>query len=225
MRAKEFYEGYWQKDYAPPQGDPTSAQRMVRLEAVLGPLMAASRKTTRHVLDAGCGDGTFLVFLRRLGLQVSGLVLAEAAAARARRRCPDADVRVGSLEEPPLPFDGAAFDAVWCTEVLEHLFHVHSALAELNRLLKPGGLLMLTTPYHGLAKNLLIATCAFDGHYNPDLSHIRFFTRRTLERSLRRAGFAAEQWEGVGRVWPLWKSMFVVARKMDAPGPAPEVLG
>lgn len=225
MRMKDFYEGYWQQDYAPPQSDPTSAQRMVRLEAVLGPLMAASRGTSRHVLDAGCGDGAFLVFLRRLGLRVSGLELAEAAAARARHRCPDADVQVGSLEEPPLPFDDGAFDAVWCTEVLEHLFHVHSALAELNRLLKPGGLLMVTTPYHGFTKNLLIATMAFDGHYNPELSHIRFFTRRTLDRSLQRAGFEPIRWEGVGRIWPLWKSMFVVARKAGQPGPAPEVVG
>ena len=225
MRMKEFYEGYWQQDYAPPQSDPTSAQRMVRLETVLGPLMAASRGTTRHVLDAGCGDGAFLVFLRRLGLRVSGLELAEAAAVRARLRCPDADVRVGSLEEPPLPFDDATFDAVWCTEVLEHLFHVHSALAELNRLMKPGALLMLTTPYHGFTKNLLIAATAFDGHYNPELSHIRFFTRRTLDRSLRRTGFEPIRWEGVGRVWPLWKSMFVVARKAGEPGPAPQVVG
>ncbi|HTK90558.1 MAG TPA: class I SAM-dependent methyltransferase [Verrucomicrobiae bacterium] len=225
MRVKEFYEGYWQQDYAPPQSDPTSAQRMVRLEAVLGPLMAASRGTTRHVLDAGCGDGAFLVFLRRLGLRVSGLELAEAAAARARRRCPDADVQVGSLEEPPVRFDDQTFDAVWCSEVLEQLFGVHNALAELNRLLKPGGLLMLTTPYHGFAKNLLIAAVAFDGHYNPDLSHIRFFTRRTLARSLRRAGFEPVRWEGLGRVWPLWKSVFVVARKAGPPGPPPQVVG
>ncbi len=220
MRVKEFYEGYWRKDYAPPQSDPTSAQRMVRLEAVLGPLVASSRTGSRHALDAGCGDGAFLAFLHRLGLRVSGLELAEAAATRARRRCPDADVRVGSLEEP-LPFDDESFDAVWCTEVLEHLFNVHGALGELNRVLKPGGLLMVTTPYHGLVKNLLITAWAFDGHYNPDLSHIRFFTRRTLDRSLRRAGFDPVRWEGVGRVWPIWKSMFVVARKTGAPGPPP----
>jgi SAM-dependent methyltransferase len=225
VRMKEFYEAYWQKDAAPPQSDPTSAQRMVRLEAVLGPMVAASRGVPRAVLDAGCGDGAFLVFLRRLGLRVAGVELAEAAAARARRRCPDAEVRVGSLEDPPLPFEDASFDAIWCTEVLEHLFHVHDALAELNRLLKPEGLLLVTTPYHGMVKNLLIAGLAFDGHYNPDLSHIRFFSRRTLDRSLRRAGFEPLRWEGLGRVWPLWKSMFVVARKTGAPGPPPEVIG
>ena len=224
MHTKDFYEVYWQGDYAPPQSDPTSAQRMVQLEVALRPFLTAGRTSTRHVLDAGCGDGAFLAFLRRLGYRVSGLELAEGAASRARMRCPSADVRTGSLEDE-LPFADASFDAVWCTEVLEHLFHVHGALAEMNRVLKPGGLLMLTTPYHGLVKNLLITLVAFDGHYNPELSHIRFFTKRSLERSLRRAGFAPAAWRGLGRVWPLWKSVFVAARKVGDPGPPPEIVG
>jgi 2-polyprenyl-6-hydroxyphenyl methylase/3-demethylubiquinone-9 3-methyltransferase len=224
MRVKEFYEAYWQQDYAPPQGDPTSAERMVRLEAALRPLLVGGRGGSHHVLDAGCGDGAFLAFLRRFGFQVSGLELAEGAAIRARRRCPDADIRIGSLEEP-LPFENERFDAVCCTEVLERLFTVHGALAELNRVLKPSGTLLLTTPYHGLVKNLLIALLAFDRHYNPDLSHIRFFTWRSLERCLRRAGFSPVTWHGVGGVWPLWKSLFVMARKRGRPGPPPEIVG
>jgi 2-polyprenyl-6-hydroxyphenyl methylase/3-demethylubiquinone-9 3-methyltransferase len=150
--------------------------------------------------------------------------LAEAAAARARQRCPDAEIRIGSLEEP-LPFEDASFDAIWCTEVLEHLFDVHRALVELNRVLKPEGLLLLTTPYHGLVKNLLIALLAFDSHFNPDLSRVRFFTQHSLERCLRRAGFAPIARHGVGWMWPVWKSVFVVARKRGRPGPPPEIVG
>jgi 2-polyprenyl-6-hydroxyphenyl methylase/3-demethylubiquinone-9 3-methyltransferase len=224
MRVSEFYEAYWQKDYAPPQGDPTSAERMVRLEAALQPFLANPRAGTRHVLDAGCGDGAFLAFLRQRGFRVSGLELAKGAAARALRRCPDAEVRVGSLDET-LPFDDEHFDAVWCTHVLQQVFHVHGALSELNRVLKPDGLVMLTTPYHGLIKNLLIALGAFENHYNPDLSHVRFFTQRSLERCLRRAGFTPIAWHGFGRVRPIWKSVFVAARKSGTPGPPPEIVG
>jgi len=224
MRVSEFYEAYWQKDYAPPQGDPTSAERMVRLEAALRSFLPNHRPGTRHVLDAGCGDGAFLAFLRQRGFQVSGLELAKAAAARARRRCPDADIRIGSLEET-LPFDDEHFDALWCADVLGHLFDVHGALAELNRVLKANGFLMLTTAYHGMLKNLLIALVGFEGHYNPDLSHVRFFTQRSLDRCLRRAGFAPVAWRGLGGVWPFWKSLFVVARKSGVPGPPPEILG
>jgi SAM-dependent methyltransferase len=99
MRVSEFYEAYWQKDYAPPQGDPTSAERMVHLEATLRSLLPNPRSGTRRVLDAGCGDGAFLAFLRQRGFRVSGFELATGAAARARRRCPDADIRIASLEE------------------------------------------------------------------------------------------------------------------------------
>src|SRR2546425_5069154 len=132
---KAFYEAYWQKDKAPPQGDPTTAERLVRLQAVIQSLLGTNRPESFHVLDAGCGDGEFVAFLRGLGLQVAGIDLAQAAIVQAARRCPDADLRVGSLETR-LPFADAAFDAIWCTEVLEHLFDVHSILTEFNRVLK-----------------------------------------------------------------------------------------
>ena len=224
MRVKQFYEGYWQQDYAPPQSDPTTAERMVRLEAALRPLLNGRPNGGRHVLDAGCGDGAFLAFLNRLSFRVTGIELAEAAAARARRRCPAADIQIASLEEP-LPFDDESFDAVLFSEVLEHLFDVHGALAELNRVLKPGGLLLLTTPYHGLVKNVLIALVAFEGHYDPVRSPIRFFTRQSLDRCLWRAGFRPVEWQTLGRVWPIWRSVFVVARRVDRPGPPPGIAG
>jgi len=221
VRVKEFYEDCWRQEYVPGQGDPSAAERMVRLEAALRPLIAGSRHGRRHVLDAGCGDGAFLAFLHRVGFQVTGVELAESAAARARRRCPEAEVRIASLEED-LPFDDGSFDAIWLTEVLEHLFDVHGALAELNRVLKPGGTLALTTPYHGKLKNVLIALVGFEGHFDPDFSPIRFFTRQSLERCLRRAGFEPVAWQAIGQMWPVWRSAFVVARKAGRPLQRPE---
>ena len=221
---KEFYEAYWQKDKAPPQGDPTTAERLARLRAVVQSLPGTNRPESFQVLDAGCGDGEFVAFLRGLGFRVAGVELSAAAVEKAKRRCPDADIQAGSLEDR-LPFADESFDDIWCTEVLEHLFDVHGTLAEFNRILKEGAALLLTTPYHGLIKNLTIVLLGFDRHFNPDLSHIRFFTRPTLERCLRRAGFVPVVWQGVGRVWPLWKSFFVVARKEGPAGPPPEIIG
>ena len=222
--AKDFYEAYWQKDKAPPQGDPTTAERRAHLRTMVQSLPGTNRPETFQVLDAGCGDGEFVAFLRELGFRVAGIELSAAAVEQAGRRWPDADIRVGSLEER-LPFADESFDAIWCTEVLEHLFDVHGTLSEFNRILKKEGALLLTTPYHGLIKNLAIVLWGFDRHFNPDLSHLRFFTRTTLERCLRRAGFVPTTWHGVGRVWPLWKSFFVVARKEAPAGPPPEIIG
>ena len=137
---------------------------------------------------------------------------------------PAAHLETASLEEG-LPFASEAFAAIWCTEVLEHLFDVHTALTELNRVLMPGGLLVLTVPYHGLIKNLLIALGGFERHFNPYLSHLRFFTRKSLGACLAQGGFLALSWGGVGRYWPLWMSHFVVARKTANPSPAPEIVG
>ena len=83
-------------------------------------------------MDAGCGDGEFVAFLRGLGFWIAGIDLSGAAVEKARRRCPDANIRMGLLEDR-LPFTDESFDAIWCTEVLEHLFDVHDTLVEFNR--------------------------------------------------------------------------------------------
>ncbi len=176
------------------------------------------------VLDAGCGNGEFSLFLVELGYEVTGVDISSAAIAKARMAIPESRFEVASLETG-LPFTEGEFAAVWCTEVLEHLFDVHTALTELNRVLMPSGLFVLTTPYHGLIKNLAIALAGFEQHYNPYLSHIRFFTRKSLGVCLTRAGFTAVSWGGVGRRGPLRMSHFVVAHKTSLPEPAPEIIG
>lgn len=215
-----FYERYWQRPGSSP-GDHgyDLAERKTKLQAAL-----RQTATGASILDAGCGNGDFSAFLVDLGYQVTGVDISTTAVERARRVCPQGRLEVASLEAG-LPFQDDAFAAAWCSEVLEHLFDVHAALAELNRVLRPGGLLILTTPYHGLIKNLIIALIGFERHYNPYLSHIRFFTPQSLSRCLQRAGFAVEKWEGVGRHWPVWRCCFVVARKIGRPGPAPEIEG
>jgi len=55
------------------------------------------------------------------------------------------------------PFKSEIFDAIWTTEVLEHLLEVRRTVSEFNRILRPGGLLVITTPYHGLVKNLILS--------------------------------------------------------------------
>jgi 2-polyprenyl-6-hydroxyphenyl methylase/3-demethylubiquinone-9 3-methyltransferase len=79
---------------------------------------------------------------------------------------------------------------------LEHLFDVGAALTEINRVLRPGGKFVLTTPYHGLVKNLIVRVLAFERHYDPCGSHIRFFTRRSLKLCLEKAGFTVERLGG-----------------------------
>jgi 2-polyprenyl-3-methyl-5-hydroxy-6-metoxy-1,4-benzoquinol methylase len=208
MTIAEFYERYWQH----PVGERHRTEslvyeRKVLLQAALGDL---SPEAT--VLDAGCGRGVFTAFLHTRGLQAVGIDLSGTAIALARQQYPKVHFAVTSVEEK-FPFRDGQFDAIWCTEVLEHLFDVRATLAEFNRVLRPGGKLVLTTPYHGVMKNLLIVLLTFDQHYDPCGEHLRFFSRRSLQRCLEQVGFSVDRWAGVGRYWPVWMSQFVMARK------------
>ena len=128
------------------------------------------------MLDLGCGAGRFLAALRDAGAEPVGVELAEAAAERARANVPGADVR---LVEPDgsLPLGHGEVDLVWCSEVLEHIPDVAHALLEVRRVLKRGGRLLLTVPYHGRLQAAVIALTRFDTHFDPLGQHVRFFTR------------------------------------------------
>ena len=61
--------------------------------------------------------------------------------------------------------------------------------------------------------NLCIITFAFEKHFAPSSGHIRFFSKRSMSQCLQSGSFRVEQIYGIGRYWPVWKSMFVVAWK------------
>lgn len=220
MNISQFYERYWER--------PQEIDSEVGLE--VEPRQELLRKALRGlpkgapILDAGCGAGAFSGFLAELGFQIVGVDISARAVALGRERFPNVAFHAAALEAG-LPLRNELFKAVWCSEVLEHLFDVHKALSEINRVLQPGGTLVLTTPYHGLLKNLIIALKGYDQHYNPYLSHIRFFSRRSLIGCIERAGFRVERWGGIGRRWPVWKSQTVIARKVGPPGPSPAIIG
>jgi SAM-dependent methyltransferase len=202
-----FYEVYWLREgKLIAEDDPTTENRKRLLALAFKKFLPgpSSGQPRGKVLDAGCVDGEFCIFIRQLAFDIVGIDIACAAIESARLRCPAARFCVGSLETS-LPFHNGEFDAIWYTEVLEHLFGVHACLAELNRELREGGLLILTTPFHGLMKNLAITLVGFERHFHPYLSHIRFFTRQSLSECLWRAGFELVMRHGIGRIWPLYR--------------------
>jgi ubiquinone/menaquinone biosynthesis C-methylase UbiE len=177
---RAHYESFWGD--APEDPEPWAWERRRAF------LLAEARPGER-VLDLGCGAGRFVAALRDVGADPVGVEIAEAALERARRNAPGADLR---LIEPDgsLPLEHASVDLVWCSEVLEHVADTAHTLLEARRVLRPGGRMLVTVPFHGRVKSALIALTRFDAHFDPLGQHLRFYTRGSLARTLDRSGFA-----------------------------------
>lgn len=152
-------------------------------EYVDGSIMHLPASRRGRVLDVGCGAGETLTELRRLGWQTEGVEPDPRAAEHAIRR--GLDVKVGLLEDQRYP--SGSFDAITMSHVIEHVHDPIVLLAECRRVLKPNGLLVVTTPnVKSLGHHL------FGRHWRvlEVPRHLTVFSRETLTLALHEAGFS-----------------------------------
>ncbi len=119
------------------QGETGDKTRQYVLDA---PMLAAARGHAR-ALDVGCGEGRFCRMLRAEGIDAIGIDPTEALIAEARRRDPAGDYRIGRGEA--LDFADGAFDLVVSYLSLIDIPDASGALAEMVRVLAPGGTLLI----------------------------------------------------------------------------------
>jgi 2-polyprenyl-6-hydroxyphenyl methylase/3-demethylubiquinone-9 3-methyltransferase len=170
----------------------------------------------RRVLDAGCGNGSLSARIAAQGLDVSAFDASTSGVEHAQRAFPGIRFEVASAYDDLRARFGDVFDACVCVEVIEHLYDPRAFVGRIFEVLRPGGLFILTTPYHGYFKNLALAlTGKMDSHYTAlwDGGHIKFWSRATLTSLLHERGFQVIRFEGAGRLPYLWKSMLVTARR------------
>ena len=168
-----------------------------------------------HVFDLGCGNGSVAAHLAAKGYAVSGIDPSEEGIAQAQATYPDLDLRLGSAYED-LSSEFGTFPALISLEVVEHLYFPRKYAKTAHDLLEPGGIAILSTPYHSYFKNLVLAvTGKMDQHFTAlvDHMHIKFWSIKTLTILLEEAGLEVVEFRRVGRVPPLAKSMVAVARR------------
>lgn len=134
-----------------------------------------------RLLDIGCSSGAFMHAAQQQGWAPEGLEIGRASARHAADRL-GVPVHQGSLYD----FDAApgSYDAIVFLEVIEHLEDPLGALARIEQWLRPGGVLLVSTPNYDSLYRRLFGTRWWV--VNCEDEHIQFFNRQSLEQALTR---------------------------------------
>jgi SAM-dependent methyltransferase len=153
-----------------------------------------------RVLDVGCGDGNQSAFYwpdrELVGLDLSVRRLQRSVGSRHGVLQP----LVGSTYQ--LPLKSGTFDAVVCSQLIEHLHHPEQALGEIVRVLKPGAHLILDTPSRS---NVVDAALRLIGRDSPwglhiDSTHVAFYNMEEIVAMINGAGLDVCAIEGAPRL-------------------------
>lgn len=174
----------------------------------------------KRVCDLGCGNGYLASRLGACGFHIVGIDASETGLEIAGRYYATDTVKFVRAEfgtdlTAILP-DVSGFDAVVSSDVIEHLYRPAVLIEAAAALLRPGGYLIVGTPYHGYLKNLAISALGkWDAHHGVhwDGGHIKFFSLRTLRNLVARHGFQDLTFHCYGRFPWLWKHMICMARR------------
>jgi 2-polyprenyl-3-methyl-5-hydroxy-6-metoxy-1,4-benzoquinol methylase len=186
---------------------------------LLAPILqvAGAIRPGMRVLDVGCGLGWLAAEFARRGCQVVGIDLNDEYLALASKAYPDIRFAHAAANETILEtLQEKPFDLVICVEVAEHVYSPEALAAGCFTAVGHGGRFVVSAPYHGYLKNVIIALAGKgDSHYDPLFhgGHIKFFSRKTMTTLLTRTGFRDIQFAGAGRFPYLWKSLVMSGTK------------
>jgi SAM-dependent methyltransferase len=156
------------------------------LDTIIAELVASFEpyRSTNKLLDVGFGAGGLLRVAKMRGWETHGVELSSAAVAYGRER------DIGTLYEGDflvLPLERGAFDVVVMSELVEHLVDPMPFLRRAAELLRPGGLLYMTTPHgRGVSGRALGA----DWSVLRPPEHLQLFSIDSMRRSVNAAGFS-----------------------------------
>lgn len=213
MAAPAYTEFEWHAETA---GNGVSGEKLTRVFVELVKRLDG----VRTICDLGCGNGHITGRLAELGYKVTGIDASPSGIEIARQTYPKVEF-VEAVIDRELSGLGS-FDLVISSDVIEHLYRPSDLLEAANALLKPGGQMLLGTPYHGYLKNLVLAaTGKMDAHFSAlhDGGHIKFFSVPTLSRLMTSHGFTELSFTFYGRAPWLWKNMICHARSNHATDP------
>ena len=182
---RDLLEGY--AEWAPTYDGPNP---MIAIEdQVVGPMLERLVGPGVYALDAACGTGRHAATMRALGATCAGFDQSAAMLDVARLKVPEGRFEVAQADS--VPFDDDTFDVAIISLALCHLEDPTKAVAELGRVLRPGGTLVITDPHPASA---VLGGQAFYGGIAPDrpMQYVQnnYHSASTWLRAFRSAGLA-----------------------------------
>ena len=168
-----------------------------------------------ELLDIGCGNGYLTQKISKFFKHSTGIDLSRTGIEKAQKLKSDKlEFKNIGLEE--IINQGKKFKFITSFEVIEHQYLPDDFLNQINKILTDDGKLLISTPYHGYFKNLLINLLGkHDYHYNPlwRHGHIKFFSIKTLTNLLKKCNLKVIKKKFSGRFYPLSNSMIFLIKK------------
>jgi len=218
-------------------GAPRGEALSKTLELITGKLLRLGKLSGGRLLDVGCGDGAFTRFLGAGFAEVHGIDVQDAYLERFRKAVSEEPrFHVANMSASAMTFPDAHFDSIVSIETLEHVPDLSGAAAEICRVLRPGGELLITVPNrwfpfenHGIRigtreRHGRIPLLPYLPWLHRRIALARVFKVRDLDRLFENRGlqrtitdYAWPTFEhGGNRFQPLLKPLFGVMRKIEA---------
>lgn len=146
-----------------------------------------------RLLDVGCGAGALCYFAKKKYENIYGIDISENALNIAKKY--NIITSKVNLNEERLPYEDNYFDAVTCLDVIEHVFEPVEVIEEINRVLRKGGVLVISAPnirywqhiFSLIFRGKFPKTSDNKEHY--DGGHLHYFTYKDIESILKSCGF------------------------------------
>lgn len=171
-------------------------------------------KDKNTLLDIGCGNGYLTKKLSGKFNSVIGIDNSKSAIEQAKKDYNGkVDFKLNNLEN--MNFENK-INCITLIEVIEHLYSPDNLLQKINDICDQNTKVIISTPFHGFIKNLMILCYGkFDQHFSPlwEHGHIKFFSKQTLREICERNNFKIEKIYYSGRFYPISKSMIFVLSK------------
>lgn len=212
-----FYDRYWKSKNFPKEGNEfiRGIKRLISDEPIFDevPVWGEIGKELQKredffgtsirgtILDAGCGSGSWVFYLacKPQVKSAVGVDISKAAVGGCDRKVKEKKlekkIKFIQASITDLPFKNKFFDVVFSLEVIEHIIDADRTFYEFNRVLKKGGYLGVSTIDFNFLKQIIVSLFFFEKYFDPRSPHIRFFTKKTLERLLNRNGFKIEKYQ------------------------------